>query len=1173
MGTVMFSWELGAGVGHMAPYRAIAETLLRNGHRVVFALRDLSRSMAVFQDVGITCIQAPIKTAPITKPILQPATYAQMLHNLGYETGEELAGLVRAWRSLYDYVRPDLAVFDHSPTAMLAARGLPFRKVAIGIGFLIPPDVYPLPNLRPWRNLSPEQLRIFEDGMLDRVNRVLDLIRAPRMERLGRLFGEMDEQILTTFRELDHYPERLGGNYWGLCSYFRGVEPNWPGEGKRIFAYLKNSKHLQGILQALQMTGQPALVVPDGLPEDVIKKFASETIRFDRRLYDLKTVGREHTLSVHNANHGTMVQLLLAGKPALLAPLHLEQLTLAKRTEQLGVGLVLAEEKPEEIAPRLQTVLNGAVYQASAKAFAERYKGFDPEKQGERLYAQLETHLAAAPKQAPAQLHAPAAAPARPVGPIGTGGGKPPIPLRPGPAAPAAPRVPADIPVPELLKQALALHQAGRLRAAEPFYARVVELQPRHADAWHQYGILKLQLGDPVAGGELIQRAIGINANVPVYHANHAEACRMAGRFGKALGSCEAAARLDPKNADIQNIWGLVLLGQGKDDMAAERLREAVRLRPEFGMAHNNLANALRGLGDEEGALRHYKLAVQVQPQSAEARSNLGQYLLEQGDIDGALEHGRRAVELKPGMAAGHSNYGNALREKGDLEEAQKQYREAIRLEPRLAMPYNNMAQAKQEEGLFDEALEWYRQALALEPNSARFYTNLASLLNEMEREEEALQHFRTALRLDPKYVEAHNGLGALLRDRQEHEEARQCFRKALDLRPSFATALVNLAELEEEMGRLDEAEKLLREALRLDADHRGAHAQLAMLRRKNLPDADVENLRRLLDDAQATARRGMGLHYALAQVYDARKEYEKAAEHLVSANALRKEHQEKRNQSYAPPDHELFADNMIRTFTPEFFAAKAGLGSPSERPVFVVGLPRSSTTLTEQILCSHSRVFGAGERRFARESFEALPGLLNPQGNSFDALPLLDAQAAKILADQHLEKLAALDAEALRVVDKMPDNYLYLGLLAIVFPKARFIHCRRDLRDTAVSCWMTNFRHIRWACDFEHIATRFTQYDRLMKHWRKVLPMPFLEIDYEETVEKPEEVSRRLIDWIGMPWEDACLEPHKTERPVRTASVTQVREPIYKRSVARWKNYEKPLAELFARLPAQPGA
>jgi hypothetical protein len=274
-----------------------------------------------------------------------------------------------------------------------------------------------------------------------------------------------------------------------------------------------------------------------------------------------------------------------------------------------------------------------------------------------------------------------------------------------------------------------------------------------------------------------------------------------------------------------------------------------------------------------------------------------------------------------------------------------------------------------------------------------------------------------------------------------------------------------------------------------------------------------------------------------------------------------------RQGQSYDPQAHTAFIGHVIRACTPEWFGRTRGFGLDSERPVFIVGLPRSGTTLTEQILASHPQVFGAGELNYLKADFDALPAAVRIPAPPVECLAHLSREAAQQLAAWHLSRLDALNNTAPRIVDKMPDNYLYLGLIACLFPKARIIHCRRDLRDVAVSCWMTNFRHIHWAADLEHIAARFLDYRRLMDHWRQVLPVPILEVDYEDTVAELEAVARRLLDWCGLPWDPACLAFHHTARPIRTASVTQVRQPIYKRSVARWKHYEASLAPLLARL------
>ncbi len=235
-----------------------------------------------------------------------------------------------------------------------------------------------------------------------------------------------------------------------------------------------------------------------------------------------------------------------------------------------------------------------------------------------------------------------------------------------------------------------------------------------------------------------------------------------------------------------------------------------------------------------------------------------------------------------------------------------------------------------------------------------------------------------------------------------------------------------------------------------------------------------------------------------------------------------------------------------------------------SEVPVFLVGLPRSGTTLIEQILAGHSQVFSAGEIKLAGETLAALGG---QDTEPLEGLRQLDRATARRLAARHLERLRDFSPVARRIVDKMPENYLWLGFLASIFPRAKFIHCRRDLRDVAVSCWMTSFHDVRWASDQQHIASRFQQYRRVMDHWHEVLPVPLLEMDYEETVADLEAAARKLVAWCGLEWEPACLEFHQTKRPVGTASAVQVRQPLYTTSVGRWKRYEQELSSLFARL------
>jgi tetratricopeptide (TPR) repeat protein len=478
-----------------------------------------------------------------------------------------------------------------------------------------------------------------------------------------------------------------------------------------------------------------------------------------------------------------------------------------------------------------------------------------------------------------------------------------------------------------------------------------------------------------------------------------------------------------------------------------------------------------------------------------------------------------------------------------------------------------------QREGQFADALPWMQQAVELQPENAGWWENLGDLSMDREEPAEAAPCYERALALRPARAGTHNSLGWALQEQGRWAEAAEHYRCALQLDPDLGGAQLNLGGVHEELGELTAAEVAFRAAVRIQPRFALAHTRLATLLRGKLPDTDRAALEERLADARVTAEPRAHLLFGLAQVLDARGEYSRAADCLREANALALEQARKRHRDYDPAQHEQFVDKMIAASDPAFFARTAGGGSDSRRPVFVFGLPRSGTTLIEQVLASHSRVHGAGELVLVRRSFEAISATLERSEWPIHCLPHLDAPAARRLAEQHSQWLHRFDdGKAERIVDKMPDNYMYLGLLAALFPNAVLIHCRRDLRDVAVSCWMTNFRSIRWANDPEHIATRFAQYRRVIDHWRAVLPMPIHEVDYAETVNGLEAVARRLVAACGLEWEPACLEFHRTRRPIRTASVTQVRQPIYTQSVARWKHYEHALADLFARLPAPDG-
>ena len=390
---------------------------------------------------------------------------------------------------------------------------------------------------------------------------------------------------------------------------------------------------------------------------------------------------------------------------------------------------------------------------------------------------------------------------------------------------------------------------------------------------------------------------------------------------------------------------------------------------------------------------------------------------------------------------------------------------------------------------------------------------------------------------------------------------------KRLRLDPERTATHANIAHVWEQLGEFDQSLKSLRETLLREPANAWALGRLATRLRGKLPETDHAAIESLLTDSGLSGEARSQLLFGLVQVHDDRGEFDRAARLSIDANALEREDFRKRGLGYDHDAHHRSVERVIADFSAHFFERVRGFGLETDRPVYIVGLPRSGTSLIEQILASHPRVFGAGELMLARQMFETLPGAVAQGGMPFDALASLDRESVLRLAHRYAQELIALHDSADRVVDKMPDNATYLGMIVTTFPRAQLIHCRRDLRDVALSCWLTDFWQVRWACAPDEIARRIAEHERLMEHWRRVLPVPMLEVDYEDLVADLETGARAIVAFCGLEWDPACLEFHKTRRAVRTSSVEQVRQPIYTRSVGRWKNYEQSLAPLFEAL------
>ncbi|HXD86895.1 MAG TPA: sulfotransferase [Urbifossiella sp.] len=639
------------------------------------------------------------------------------------------------------------------------------------------------------------------------------------------------------------------------------------------------------------------------------------------------------------------------------------------------------------------------------------------------------------------------------------------------------------------------------------------------------------------------------------------------GKYSAAAVICRELLSIDASMPAVLHLLGLSQIRTGAAREAVELIARAIELEPAAPDYHVDLAEAHRACGDSLPAVECCERALRLNSQNPAAYNTLGLAHLDLQQPEEAAKAFRKAIELRANFAAAHNNLGAALLATG-ASGAADHFRKAIELSPSFAPAHGNLGRWLRDHDRPREAIACLAAAAELDAHNAVYWEDLANLHWEAEMVLAAIACWERALAIDPNRPDARNSLGWALHVDGRLAEAAVCYRTALRLAPDFAPAHVNSGVLLEEQGNLAGAETAYREAIRCQPRYALALARLATLLRGKITDADQHSIDECLSNGQLADRPRARLLFGLAHVADARGDLARAADCLHSANAISLQENQRCGRVYDPAAHDRFVDGVIEGFSAAWFTRTAGIGSPTRRPIFIFGLPRSGTTLIEQILASHPLVHGAGELVLGSRGFELIPRYLGRNEAPSQCLAHVDASTVRRMAEQHLVLLNRLAPERVeRIVDKMPDNYLYLGWLATLFPSALFIHCCRDLRDVALSCWMTDFRAVHWANHFEHIVARFRSYQRMMHHWNSVCPAPVLEVRYEETVAEPERVARRLVKACGQDWRPECLEFHRTERTVRTASVTQVRQPIYRSSVGRWKRYEGQLPTLLSAL------
>jgi tetratricopeptide (TPR) repeat protein len=677
------------------------------------------------------------------------------------------------------------------------------------------------------------------------------------------------------------------------------------------------------------------------------------------------------------------------------------------------------------------------------------------------------------------------------------------------------------------LQTAFSLHQSGQPDQAARLYNDLIKKDANNFYALHFLGLIEAGAGNVAQAKSLMARSLAIRPANIQFVENYATLLYQAGDYNSALRTCRDGRKLTNKSISLTYIHAVSLLKLRRLQESLLEFDKLLSLKPDYVVAHSERAYVLAELEQYEAAL---------------------------ASVDKALDLDRRCVDA-------YLNKGNICGAMKRRDQALAAYDKALSIRPDVANAWLGRGNVLRELKRYDEALAAYDKTIGLAPDSARAWFGRGNVFRDRQRLDEALACDDKAIALDPLLAEAWVGRGNFFLANVRPDEALANYEKALALKPEFAEALDRKGRALLELGRLAEASDAIEKAIKLAPAKTSFYLNLALSRRMIPGEPHVRAMEELAAEMSSLAAdEQIDLNFALGKALADGGDHEQSFRRLLDGNAM------KRKQiAYDEAASLGLFERTRTTFTAELLREKAGHGEPSSVPVFIVGMPRSGTTLTEQILASHPKVFGAGEI----DDFGRLAA--NLAGVYPEAASLMSGEQFRALGAAYLGRIAGAAPATERVTNKMPDNFVLAGLIHLALPNARIIHTRRDPVDTCLSCFTNLFAgSLGYVYNLAELGRYYRSYEKLMAHWRAVLPpSALLEVQYEEVVADLEGSARRIVAHCGLEWDARCLDFHKTARPVRTASATQVRQPLYASSVGRWRAYESFLEPLLAELGA----
>jgi len=616
-----------------------------------------------------------------------------------------------------------------------------------------------------------------------------------------------------------------------------------------------------------------------------------------------------------------------------------------------------------------------------------------------------------------------------------------------------------------------------------------------------------------------------------------------------------------PRTASKHYDQGIILHDKGKLVNAERAYRKAIKIDPDYIEAHNNLGTVLLDQGRLKEASNAFRKALKLLPDHPMILNNVGNVLQLQGENEKSLSWFEKAISQDPDNVDAYGNLGNALRALERNEAAVAAYKRALEINPELADTYYNLGLILLDLDERNDAINCFNQALRINPADKNFYLGLGNALSAQGNLDQAVAAYQKAIAIDPRYEKAYVRLGSARSAQGNLDQAVAAYQKALTIDPLYEKAYNELGRAFSDHGEIEEAVSANRRALEINPGYAKAYHSLSKNKKFTEYDDDISAMESLLSKTGISDEDSFHLAFALGKAYEDLGKFDKSMEFVIKASGL------KRNSyDYSISESQEQFGRYKEVFSPAFFSNHRDSGDPDRTPVFIVGMPRSGTSLVEQILASHPDVYGAGE---LKDLENVLVSISIPEKDEHSrtipqGLLELDARVCADLGKQYIARIRKYSANAKIITDKMPHNFLRIGFIRAILPNARVIHCTRDPMDNCLSIFknLLNNGH-GYADNMSELGQYYRMYLELMDYWRDILPGFIYDQSYEELVGSQQEQVSKLLQHCGLDWDDACLDFHKTRRKVKTASNAQVRRPIYKDSVQLWKRYETQLEPL----------